>query len=293
MNIYDGFMYYDEDLILDLRLNLLNEFVKKFIIVEANYTHSGKKRKLNFDIRNFSKFKNKIEYIVVDTLPKNILRLQISDNENETNSKILDNALARENYHRNKISLGLDSCHDDDIIIISDIDEIPNLVNFQHKGKISIFLQKMFYYKFNLKHPTLTWVGSKACKKKDFISPQWLRNIKSKKYNLWRLDILFSKKKYFNLNFIKNGGWHFTSIKKPEDIHYKLSNFLHHLEYEKSKTTLDTLTSLINEKKIMYDHNADKKDNRWKASISLIKAEDNELPVYLINNKNKFINFID
>ena len=158
MNIYDGFMYYDEDLILDLRLNLLNEFVKKFIIVESNYTHSGKKRKLNFDIRNFSKFKNKIHYIIVDTLPKNILKLQTSDNEHQTNSKILDNALARENYHRNKISLGLDSCHDDDIIIISDIDEIPNLVNFQHKGKISIFLQKMFYYKFNLKHPTLTWV---------------------------------------------------------------------------------------------------------------------------------------
>ena len=293
MNIYDGFMYYDEDLILDLRLNLLNEFVKKFIIVEANYTHSGKKRKLNFDIKNFSKFKNKIQYIVVDTLPKNVLKLKISDNEHQTNSKILDNALARENYHRNKISLGLDDCHDDDIIIISDIDEIPNLVNFKHKGKISIFLQKMFYYKFNLKHPTLTWVGSKACKKKDFISPQWLRNIKAKKYNLWRLDILFSKKKYFNLNFIKNGGWHFTSIKKPEDIHYKLSNFLHHLEYEKSETTLETLTSLINEKKVLYDHNADKRNNKWNSSISLIKVEDNELPAYLINNKNKYINFID
>ena len=293
MNIYDGFMYYDEDLILDLRLNLLNEFVKKFIIVESNYTHSGKKRKLNFDIRNFSKFKNKIHYIIVDTLPKNILKLQTSDNEHQTNSKILDNALARENYHRDKIHLGLDDCNDDDIIIVSDIDEIPNLVNFQHKGKISIFLQKMFYYKFNLKHPTLTWVGSKACKKKDFISPQWLRNIKSKKYNLWRLDILFSKKKYFNLNFIKNGGWHFTSIKKPEDIHYKLSNFLHHLEYEKSETTLETLTSLINEKKVLYDHNADKRNNKWNSSISLIKVEDNELPAYLINNKNKYINFID
>ena len=293
MNIYDGFMYYDEDLILDLRLNLLNEFVKKFIIVEANYTHSGKKRKLNFDINNFSKFKNKIQYIVVDTLPENILKLQTSDSKEKINSKILDNALARENYHRNKISLGLDECHDNDIIIVSDIDEIPNLVNFQHKGKISIFLQKMFYYKFNLKHPTLTWVGSKACKKKDFISPQWLRNIKSKKYNLWRLDILFSKKKYLNLSFIKNGGWHFTSIKKPEDIHYKLSNFLHHLEYEKNKTTLETLTSKINEKKILYDHDADKRDNKWNSSVSLIKAEDNELPAYLINNKNKYINFID
>ena len=293
MNIYDGFMYYDEDLILDLRLNLLNEFVKKFIIVESKYTHSGKERKLNFDIKNFSKFKNKIQYIIVDTLPKNILEFHTSDNEYKVNSKILDNAVARENYHRNMIGLGLNDCNDEDLIIISDIDEIPNLVNFQHKGKVSIFFQKMFYYKFNLKHPTLIWVGSKACKKKDFISPQWLRNINSKKYNLWRLDVLFSKKKYFNLNLIKNGGWHFTSIKKPEDIHYKLSNFLHHLEYEKSKISLEALTSIINEKKVLYDHNADKRDNKWNSSISLIKAKDSELPVYLINNKNKYINFID
>ena len=89
----------------------------------------------------------------------------------------------------------------------------------------------MFYYKFNLKHPTLTWVGSKACKKKDLISPQSIRNIKSKIYPLWRLDVYFSKDKYFNLNFVDNGGWHFTNLKTPEDIHFKLSNFLHHHEY--------------------------------------------------------------
>ena len=169
MHIYDGFMYYDEDLILDLRLNLLDKYIKKFVIVESCYTHSGKKRDLKFDIKNFQKFKHKIEYIIVDKLPENIKELSSSDTKNQANSKILDNALSRENYQRNQISLGLNSCSGEDLVIISDVDEIPNLENFKHNRKISIFFQKMFYYKFNLKHPSLTWVGSKACKKKKFI----------------------------------------------------------------------------------------------------------------------------
>ena len=56
MNIYDCFMYFDEDLILDLRLNILNEHVKKFVITESTYLHSGRQKKLNFDYKNFPKF---------------------------------------------------------------------------------------------------------------------------------------------------------------------------------------------------------------------------------------------
>ena len=151
----------------------------------------------------------------------------------------------------------------------------------------------MFYYKFNLKHPTLTWVGSKACKKKDLISPQSIRNIKSKIYPLWRLDVYFSKDKYFNLNFVDNGGWHFTNLKTPEDIHFKLSNFLHHHEYEESKTSLQDIKNLVKEKKINYDHQADKKQEKWKALISLTRASDSELPLYLIKNKDKYLKYFD
>ena len=72
MKIYDCFMYYDEDLLLEIRLNELNKYVKKFVIAEATYTHNGSKKKLNFDIQKFKKFKDKIEYIVVDDQPPNI-----------------------------------------------------------------------------------------------------------------------------------------------------------------------------------------------------------------------------
>jgi beta-1,4-mannosyl-glycoprotein beta-1,4-N-acetylglucosaminyltransferase len=293
MSIFDCFMYYDEDLVLDLRLNILDKYVKKFVIVESCFTHSGKKRNFNFNINKFQKFKDRIIYIQVENLPKTIKEYKLTDNEEIKNSAILDNALERENFQRNQIFKGLSSCEDNDLVIVGDIDEIPNMENFKYKNKISIFLQKMFYYKFNLKHPTLTWVGSKACKKKNLISPQWLRNISPKKYPFWRLDTLFSNKKYLNLNVIVNGGWHFTNIKKPEDVHFKLSNFLHHLEYEKSKISLEALKKIINDKKVFYDHNADKRDNKWSASISLIKAYESELPSYLLQNKQKYSEFLD
>ena len=198
MNIYDCFMYFDEDMLLDLRLNVLDKYVKKFIITEATYTHSGQEKKLNFDIKNFSKFKDKIEYIIVDQLPPNLLSLNDFDNENEKNKKKILNGYARDNFQREKLNEGLKDLDQNDLIFVSDLDEIPNLksINFSKIfNKIIIFKQEMFYYKLNLRYKDFIWYGTKACKKKNFISPQWLRDIKSKKYSNLRLDLLFSKKK--------------------------------------------------------------------------------------------------
>ena len=125
--------------------------------------------------------------------PKDIKIINNSDNQITKNSKILDNALLRENFQRNFLQSKIKDFHDDDLIIISDLDEIPNLENFIYKAKITFFEQKMFYYKLNLLHKDFIWFGSKIVKKKHLINPQWLRNIKSKKYPLWRLDIMFSK----------------------------------------------------------------------------------------------------
>ena len=60
MNVYDCFMYFDEDLLLDLRLNILNKYVDKFVITESKYLHSGKEKKLNFDVRNFQNLKTRL-----------------------------------------------------------------------------------------------------------------------------------------------------------------------------------------------------------------------------------------
>ena len=227
MKIFDCFMYYDEDLILDLRLNYLNDYVDKFIIVESSYTHSGEPKKLLFDINKYSKFKNKINYIVLDTLPLGIQDLSETDTEHQRNSKYILNAVKRENLQRDTIIKGLDTALPNDMVIISDVDEIPNLEenNIRDiKSKIILFRQKFFYYKFNLKISDYIWHGSKACRKKNLISPQWLRNVKDKIYPFWRIDTLFSNKKYQNIKIINNGGWHFSNIKTAADIEKKNEN---------------------------------------------------------------------
>ena len=286
-------MYYDEDLILDIRLNILNKFVSYFVICEANFNHNGSKREFQFDIKKFSKFKDKIIYIPLKEQPKNIKKINESDSLNIKNSKILDNALLRENFQRNYLFNKIKEFKNEDLIIISDLDEIPNLENFVYRAKVTFFEQKMFYYKLNLIHKNFTWYGSKIVKKKHLISPQWLRNIKSKKYPFWRLDIIFSKTKYNSINFIKDGGWHFTNIKSAEKINHKMKNFLHHLEYEESGLDVKDVEKIIAEKKVFYDHKADKREKKWSAEIYLEKESDQYLPEYILKNKTKFKDWLD
>ena len=166
MNVYDCFMYFDEDLLLDLRLNILNKYVDKFVITESKYLHSGKEKKLNFDVRNFSKFKDKIIYIPLEKLPEGIEEVKRDDNIEIKNKKILDNSLKRENNQRNQLIKGLVKAEDNDLILSSDLDEIPNLESFKYKNKIVLFEQKVFYYKFNLIQPNYNWIGTRACKKR-------------------------------------------------------------------------------------------------------------------------------
>ena len=235
MKIYDCCMFFDEEMLLGLRLKTLNKYIDKFIIVESKYTHSGDKKKLIFNINKYSEFKKKINYIITEDYAEGIENINNDDNENQKNIKHIMNALRRENYQRNKIKDGLDEAVPEDWIIISDLDEIPNLnkINFNKiNKKIIFFKQRVFYYKLNLELKKIHWIGSKAVQKKNLISPQWLRNIKDRIYSKWRLDIIFSKKKYNNIFYVYNGGWHFSFIKKPEDIEKKLKSYLHHREYD-------------------------------------------------------------
>ena len=291
MKIFDCFMYYDEDLILDLRLNLLDNYVDEFIIVESGYTHSGEPRKLLFDINNFLKFKNKINYIVLKDPPSDLFLINEEDSENEKNSKYILNAVKRENLQRNTIVKGIDTASPEDLIIVSDLDEIPDLEHNnikKIKNKIILFRQDFFYYKFNLKLNNFPWHGSRACKKKDLISPQWLRNIKDRNYPLWRIDTLLSKKKYQNIKIIKNGGWHFSNIKTAAAIDIKMKTYLHHREYELNPVGEKRINEIIKEKKPIYNLKTDMKGNKFDLSDELAVADISELPYYIQKNINKY-----
>ena len=285
-------MFFDESMLLDLRLNILNKYVSKFIICESTFNHNGKKKKLNFDIKEFAKFKSKIEYIVLDKEPDNLRIINEKDTVETKESKALDNALLRENFQRNFAIEKIEQAEDNDLILINDLDEIPELKNFSYKKKITIFKQKMLCFKFNLIYKNLSWTGSKICKKKDLINPQWLRNIKTRKYPLWRLDIFFSRKKYNDIDIIPNGGWHFTNIKTAEEIHHKMKSFLHHFEYENSGLNSETIESLIQNKKALYNYNADQRENKWSDNSDLEKINLSLLPDYINQNKEKYKNWL-
>ncbi len=226
MAIYDCFQYFNEEHIADLRFNILDKYVDYFVIVESTVNHQGETKKLQFDIKKYKKFKNKIKYIIVDDTPEKIKK------SHKGGESLV------EQYQRNSLMKVLSKADDEDIIILSDVDEIPDLnkLNLFDKKNYAVFSQKMFMYKINfLNLNENNWHGSKICLKKNLKSPQWLRNLKFKKYPFWRID------KPKNIQIIENGGWHFAYLQSPENISKKIKSFAHG-EFNKKH--------LVDEKKI-------------------------------------------
>ena len=260
MKIFDCFLYNGENFILDIRLNILSGNISKFVIVESKYDHQGNKKKLKLNLDDFSSFKDQIIYLVVDRFPENFTSWE------------------RENFQRNYLINGLYEADDNDYIIISDIDEIPNLSKLGSltEHKYSVFEQRMFYYKFNLLNKTNPyWYGSRICKKKFLKNPQWLRDQKIKIYPFWRFDKI-------KWNIIKNGGWHFSFLMSPENIKSKLSSYAHS-EFNNAKyNNLSTIKNAI-----------DQHIDLFNRPIKYEKVDfDHSFPEYILKNKQKFIEWI-
>ena len=269
MRIYDCFSYWDEDLLLDVRLNTLDKFVDYFVIVEGNKTWQNNHKKLRFNLDKFSKFKDKIIYIPVEDMPDG------------------DNPYLRENFQRNCILRGLTKASDEDLVIISDLDEIPNpniIKKFNKKMRYAVFKQKHFYYKFNL-HSTINpyWHGSRVCIKKFLRSPQWLRELKFKKRPFWRVDKLRLN------NIIENGGWHFCNLKNAEQLLYKYKNLCETNDPYHFKEKIDQKYLQIGEieKKIISGKDIIGREDIYKA-----KKLDKSFPNQILQNVEKYKDWI-
>ena len=296
MKIFDCFMFFDEEVVVDVRLNTLNEFVDYFIIVESRFTHKGDLRELKFNHKKFEKFKDKIIYVIDDQIYSQTEEIKPLDNEGEKSRKYIFNAAYRENGQRNLISKGLSGAENEDLILISDVDEIPKLNNINLKiinEKIILFKQDMFYYKFNLYLPNLIWTGTKACKKKHLVNPQWLRNIKDRKYSFFRFDTFFSKTKYTDIKIINDGGWHFSNIKTAKEIEFKLKSYLHHREFDENPLSVNEIEKIIKDKQAIYDLTVDKTTNKIGNGDKLEKFELEKLPIHIQLNKDNYKEWID
>ena len=267
MAIFDCFQYFNEDHIADLRFNILDEYVDFFVVVESTVNHQGQTRKLHFDKNKYKKFQKKIVYIEVDDTPDNIKKPH-------TGGESLV-----EQHQRNSIMKGLNKSQDNDLIILSDVDEIPDLNKLKvfDKNKYAVFSQKMFMYKLNLLNLNENnWHGSKICLKKNLKSPQWLRNLKFKKYPFWRID------KQKNLQIIDNGGWHFAYLQDVKNISKKIKSFAHG-EFNKAE--------IVSEKNIELKINQGEDVLGRGYKIKKIEI-DSSYPKYIINNKDKLKNWI-
>lgn len=284
MKVIDSTTYFEEDMMIDLRLNILNDYVDHFIISEAKYSHSGAKKEINFDINKFPKFKDKITHLIIDNDPT-----EDSEGLNDRSKSI-----KRISYQRDCIKNLLNKFSNDDYIIHSDNDEIPNLEQYdlkKNKNKIVIFQQILFYYKFNLGLPNVKWFGSKACKIKDLLSISKLREIKNKKYKLFRIDTLFSNQKYINLKVVKNGGWHFSNFKTIEELERKLLNDENHSEFVKNINSKDDIIYNYKNNLINYNHSADQKSENRFTKTKLEKLDSKILPRYVIENQKKYLDW--
>ena len=219
--IYDCFTFFNELDLLELRLEMLDKYVDKFVISEATKTHSGQPKDL-FYLRNrerFKKYESKIIYIMVDEFPQ------------------FENSFTYENFQRNVLIKGLKDCSEKDIILISDLDEIPNLDSMPSVLKDGVaycFLQEMyFYYVNNYKNNQILWEGgTKAVTYKTIASN--LLNEKYVKYSNPQFQestnqgvTLTKIRLYRNLKFILNGGWHLSYMGGVKAIRAKLNATSH------------------------------------------------------------------
>ena len=265
MAIYDCFQYFNEDHIVDLRLNILDKYVDYFVISESTKTHQGKNKKLNFDLKKFSKFKDKIIFIVAD------YKEEIKFNNHTGGESPV------EQHQRNSLIEGIKNASSDDLIILSDSDEIPDLSKLhkiKNNKKFIAFSQKMFMYKLNLQNLNESdWIGSRVTKKKYITSMQNLRNLKFKIYPFWRLDKINQQ--------IIDGGWHFSYMQTPDQILKKIKSFSHG-EYNNED---------LNEKNI--EEKIINNEDIFGRNIKLKKINlDNSYPEYIIQNMEKFTDWI-
>lgn len=231
--VYDAFLFFNELEILNLRMNILNDVVDYFVIVESTVTFSSKPKELFFEKNKhlFDKFKDKIIHVVIDDSPLSFHQINYIV-DCKTKEDILKNKILKhvdespnwprhetqwgiETYQRESIVKGLIDCNDEDIIIISDVDEIPNPNEIKNLKNYDIdevfeFKQNMYFYYVNMLKE-INWSGPKACsfKKLKDISLNSLRQNKH------------------TTTIINDGGWHFSFMGGEEKVIEKLEAYAH------------------------------------------------------------------
>jgi hypothetical protein len=252
MKIFDCFLFSKELDILEIRLNELDQYVDKFILCESKFSFAGKPKPLIFEENKnrFTKFLNKIVHLVIEDPLENY------------------SAENREYYNRNYLLSGIpNNIEEEDIIIFSDVDEIPKIQNLPSNFDVCVFRQDMYYFNFNSKfispNDHANWHGSIAFKAK-YKNQINLQNLRFQRYNIPQI--------------VGDGGWHFSYFGSVDDIIQKIINGGH--------TEMHNLN--INEE-IIYNRIKNQQDVLGRDNYVLKNVNNNiDLPAFVLYNKTKY-----
>jgi len=260
--IYDCITFFQENLQAELRFNILNEVVEKFIVCESIYDHRGKKKEINFNKELYHKFSKKIEHIILkEPFPEKNIPW-----ENQA-------------HQREYIFEGLKNVNEDDLVMFSDPDEIPNpkkLKDFILTKKYGIFMQDMYTYKLNIFNQFESpWQGTRISKKKNLKSIDWLRQkviVKNLKYPFWRID------KEKNIELIEDGGWHFNYLLTPDQISKKLKSLA------ETKWNKEEFYNIV----VIQDKIKKRQDLFNRGHVYRKVNLENSLPKFILENREKY-----
>ncbi len=214
--IVDAFMFYNELDVLEFRLNLLDSYVDRFVLVESEVTHAGGPKPLFFEQNKerYSKWLPKIKHIVLTT------------DEAPTD----ENPWSREKCQRGLVLRGMEDLPEDTIVMVSDVDEIPNMskVTFGFKSCISLHMF-MFEYSFDYMFTGEPWVGTTITRLKDLrqLGPNFFRDTR------WRHQI------------IPYAGWHLSSFGDAAHVVNKLTTFAHANDPHELEWNIETFEKVI------------------------------------------------
>ena len=272
--IYDCFTYFNEERLLKLRLETLWDVVDYFVICESVLTFSGNPKPVNFNIKNFEKYRSKIRYLLVEEFP-----FESKD------------PWVYEGYQRNFLSHGLHDAADNDWIMLSDVDEIPNpsaILNFRPGLYLRAkFSQKCYAYFMNNLHvenlQPVIWHKAKITSMKNFRAAfgtmEQLREYRPRGFLRGIKRFFVNKILTQNLS---NGGWHFTWMGSVDDMVLKLESFSHqelNTEYYKNK---DLILEKIRSGKDLFD----------RGNTYQLVTLDADFPAYIAKHKDEYADWI-
>jgi len=301
MKIYDGFLFFNELDLLEIRLNVLNDVVDYFILVEASVTHQGTPKSFIFEENKnrFSKFLDKIIHIKIDNIPNNFINLPqisstnfkeqiIKDIYNDISKTKLFNrfnpnemGFGRDFFQKECVKLGMENAQEEDILISSDLDEIPNpeyisrLNEFFESDQLYTFNQTHYCYYLNMIH--YSHIDNTSYNRE--INTNW----KGSRMGTWGLlkNYSLNELRAQDNNDIINGGWHFSWMGGIDRVKNKLKSYSHQ---ENNQThIIEGIDQMLNVENTIYDFRGDR-------SIKIEIGENH--PQYIIDNQNKFKHLI-